>query len=221
MEQKPPLIYQRIADALSESDSISKTRKNQQQGYSFRGIDDVYNSIHSVLAKHKVFTTSEVISKDRMEWDTKSGGRMTEYVIHIRWRFYTTDGSHVETETVGQAMDSGDKAANKAMSAAHKYAFLQIFAIPTEGDNDTETNSPQPVKRAEPLQTEKSFCTGKQAEYIRKLYKSHVITEKERSGIDAKIEAGTADGTKIIDWLNKEIESRKSVESAQNEQEAV
>ena len=35
-------------------------------------------------------------------------------------------------------MDSGDKAANKAMSAAHKYALLQVFCIPTEEPKDSE-----------------------------------------------------------------------------------
>jgi hypothetical protein len=35
-------------------------------------------------------------------------------------------------------MDSGDKATNKAMSAAYKYAALQTFCIPTEGDNDAD-----------------------------------------------------------------------------------
>jgi hypothetical protein len=35
-------------------------------------------------------------------------------------------------------MDSGDKATNKAMSAAYKYMAFQTFAIPTEGENDAD-----------------------------------------------------------------------------------
>jgi hypothetical protein len=38
-------------------------------------------------------------------------------------------------------MDSGDKSTNKAMSAAYKYACIQSFCIPTEGDNDTENTT--------------------------------------------------------------------------------
>ena len=38
-------------------------------------------------------------------------------------------------------MDGGDKATNKAMSAAYKYALLQTFAIPTEGDNDADATT--------------------------------------------------------------------------------
>jgi hypothetical protein len=41
----------------------------------------------------------------------------------------------------GEAMDSGDKATNKAMSAAYKYACMQAFSIPTEGDNDADAHT--------------------------------------------------------------------------------
>jgi hypothetical protein len=48
-------------------------------------------------------------------------------------------------------MDSGDKATNKAMSVAHKYALIQVFAIPTADDKDPENESPQPApKKPEP-----------------------------------------------------------------------
>ncbi|MNY54686.1 hypothetical protein D3C86_1905820 [compost metagenome] len=40
-------------------------------------------------------------------------------------------------------MDSGDKATNKAMSAAYKYAAFQAFCIPTEGDNDADGQTHQ------------------------------------------------------------------------------
>lgn len=38
-------------------------------------------------------------------------------------------------------MDSADKATNKAMSAAYKYAAMQAFCIPTEGDNDADAHT--------------------------------------------------------------------------------
>lgn len=53
------------------------------------------------------------------------------------------DGSKHVVRTFGEAMDSADKATNKAMSAAYKYAAFQAFAIPTEGDNDADAQTPQ------------------------------------------------------------------------------
>ena len=43
----------------------------------------------------------------------------------------------------GEAMDSSDKATNKAMSAAYKYACIQTFSIPVTGEPDADADSPQ------------------------------------------------------------------------------
>jgi hypothetical protein len=53
------------------------------------------------------------------------------------------DGSTTLAQMFGEAMDSGDKATNKAMSAAYKYMAMQVFCIPTEGDNDADAHAPQ------------------------------------------------------------------------------
>ncbi len=46
---------------------------------------------------------------------------------------------------VGEAIDMSDKAANKAMSAAFKYAHLMVFQIPTHGQSDDTENENIPV----------------------------------------------------------------------------
>jgi hypothetical protein len=56
------------------------------------------------------------------------------------------DGSKHTARTFGEAMDSGDKATNKAMSAAYKYMAFQTFAIPTEGDNDADNHTHEIVR---------------------------------------------------------------------------
>ena len=40
-------------------------------------------------------------------------------------------------------MDSGDKASNKAMAIALKYAFFQVFCIPTEEMKDPDAETPE------------------------------------------------------------------------------
>jgi len=59
------------------------------------------------------------------------------------------DGSSVESIMIGEAMDSGDKSANKAMSTALKYALMQAFLIPTEELKDSDNNTYE-VKKKEP-----------------------------------------------------------------------
>lgn len=68
-------------------------------------------------------------------------------ILTIRYTFYAIDGSSIEVVTIGEAMDSGDKSCNKAMSTAQKYAFFQVFAIPTEELKDSDDDSPDPAPK--------------------------------------------------------------------------
>jgi hypothetical protein len=145
MSEQPGKIYAAINAVMRDIDCIGKVRRNQQQHYSFRGIDDVYNAVHEPLAKHGVFIVPSVLERSQIEKATKTGGCLFYTVLKVSHKFYANDGSYVEAITCGEAMDSGDKSTNKAMSAAMKYAILEVFAIPTEGDNDSENHSPEPV----------------------------------------------------------------------------
>ena len=62
-------------------------------------------------------------------------------ILKIKFTFYAEDGTFVEAITVGEGMDSGDKASNKAMAIAMKYAMFQVFCIPTGDDPDAETHN--------------------------------------------------------------------------------
>lgn len=142
-DQNPGAIFKAIQAVMLEVEAIPKDRTNVGQGFKFRGIDDVYNSLHPLLAKHGVFSTSTILNRSYSESTSKSGTTMVERILSIRYRFYATDGSFVETEVDGEAMDSGDKTSNKAMAVAHKYALMQLFCIPTADEKDTDLESPE------------------------------------------------------------------------------
>jgi hypothetical protein len=137
------LIYFRMAQAMKKIDAIGKDRKNTLQNYQFRGIDDVYNELHSILADNDIFMTSAIINDRHEQLQSKNGGVLLYRILTIKYRFYTNDGSYVETEVMGEAMDSGDKATNKCLSVGHKYALLQTFCIPTADLKDPENESPE------------------------------------------------------------------------------
>ena len=145
-------VYKAIADVSAEIalTGISKDRKNEQQGYKFRGIDDVYNALAPFLAEAKLCILPNVLEREVVERQTKSGGALFYVTVKVRFDFVSAeDDSKHEVTTYGEAMDSGDKATNKAMSAAFKYACMQAFCIPTEGDNDADATTHE-VKAAEP-----------------------------------------------------------------------
>lgn len=142
-----PNIYQAVNAIMQEIEAIGKNKKNAQQGYSFRGIDDMYNALQPLFKKHAVFITSNVLESKREERLTKSGGALIYTIAKCQFKFFTTDGTFIESVLEGEAMDSGDKSTNKAMSTALKYALMQMFLIPTEEKLDTEYDTHEVVSK--------------------------------------------------------------------------
>ena len=134
-------IYQAIPAIMGELDAIGKTKKNLQQGFMYRGVDDVMNAINPALVKNKVFIVPEILDQTREERQSNKGNNLIYSICRIRFRFFAEDGSSVEAVTIGEGMDSGDKATNKAMAVAFKYACFQIFCIPTEEMRDPDADS--------------------------------------------------------------------------------
>lgn len=153
-EAKKKNIYETIAAVMSEIGAIGKNSKNQQQGFMFRGIDAVMNAINPALVKNNLFIVPEVLEQTREERTTTRGGNLIYSICKVKYTFYAEDGSSISAVVIGEGMDSGDKATNKAMSIAFKYACFQVFCIPTEEmvDPDTEVHEVK-GKTARPVQT--------------------------------------------------------------------
>ncbi len=137
-------VYKAIAAvaATMAQDGIAKARRNQAQGYSFRGIDDVYNALGKVLAANGLVVLPRVLARECIERQTKQGATLFYVTVDVEFDFVSAEDSSKHTvKTYGEAMDSADKATNKAMSAAYKYAAMQAFCIPTEGDNDADAHT--------------------------------------------------------------------------------
>lgn len=133
-------------------EGISKDRKNQQQGYSFRGIEDVYHALAPLLTKHGLVIVPQVIERAESERQSSKGGVIYSVVVRVVFRLIAVeDGSFVEAATWGEAMDSADKATNKAMSAAYKYMAFMLFCIPVEGVEDADSETPPPTTRRAPV----------------------------------------------------------------------
>src|SRR3990170_2433717 len=131
-------VYKAIAKVTGAmaKEGISKGRKNQQQGYSFRGIDDVYNVLSGMLADAGLCIIPRIMSRTCQERSSKSGGIIFYTTVEAEFDLVSAeDGSRHTARSYGEAMDSADKGTNKAMSAAYKYMAFMTFAIPTEGDN--------------------------------------------------------------------------------------
>lgn len=143
-------IYQAIIGVMSDIGVIGKEKKNAQQGFKYRGVDDVMNALQPVMVQHGLFVVPEIIDQKREERQTNRGGNLIYSVCTVRYTFYAKDGSSVQCVVVGEGMDSGDKATNKAMSIAFKYACFQVFCIPTEEMKDPDAEVHTVAPREEP-----------------------------------------------------------------------
>lgn len=124
---------------------IGKTRDNKQQGYKFRGVDEVMNAFAPILAEHGLFIRPRFTDRNVIERVTKTGSALFYVTVQGEFDFVDEAGGSVTVGPFfGEAMDSADKATNKAMAVAFKYAMFQTFCVPLEGvtggDADAETH---------------------------------------------------------------------------------
>ena len=142
------MIFPKMLAILGMIGAIGKDQKNTMQNYTFRGIDQFMNELHPALVKHGVFVIPKSINyhhelKDVVRSNGKSGIDKHVHLL-MEYTFMAEDGSFV---TIGpmpaEGLDSGDKATTKALSAAFKYALMQIFSIPTEDIVEQDKHNPE------------------------------------------------------------------------------
>jgi len=145
-------VYATISEVIGDLSEVGvgKNHKNTQQNFHYRAIDDVYNILGKILAKRGLVIFPNVLERVLTERETRNGGAM--YVVSLKVEYQlvaASDGSSHSIVVWGEAMDSADKATNKAMSAAYKYACFQTFCIPVDNlDADADTPPETKPKKA-------------------------------------------------------------------------
>jgi len=145
---KPGQIYAKMSAVMRDVGAIGKDQKNTAQGFKFRGIDQFVNALYPALVKHGVFLSPRSVNYSQELKDvTRSNGKAgvdKHVTLMMEYTFYAEDGSCVTVGPVpAEGLDSGDKATNKALSAALKYALIQTFSIPTEDMAEADLDSPE------------------------------------------------------------------------------
>lgn len=154
MTEEKKNIYQTIVAVMEDVGAIGKNSKNIQQKFMYRGVDAVMNTLNPAFIKHHLFVVPEVLEQIREERTTAKGGMLLYSICKIKYTFFAEDGSSVDAIVIGEGMDSGDKATNKAMSIAFKYACFQVFCIPTEEMKDPDAETPPESKEVPQRATE-------------------------------------------------------------------
>lgn len=167
------LIYKKISQVMSEIGAVKKDQKNTAQGFKFRGIDSFVNALYPALTKHGVFMAPRCVSESHELKDVTRGtgkaGVDKHVAIQMEYTFWAEDGSSVVIGPIpAEGLDSGDKATNKALSAALKYALIQTFSIPTLDMEEADLTSPEIgtiQKNTDPVIPEVTIDLPGQTEY--------------------------------------------------------
>lgn len=215
MDCVTPRIYEAISGVMADIDAVGKNQRNKQQGFMYRGIDDVMNALAPALVKNKVFIVPEVTNEERSERTTANGGVLFYSRLHVTYRFYTTDGSSITAKVIGEAMDSGDKATNKAMSVAYKYAAFQVFNIPTEEMKDPDAECHNLAPEQQEQQQEVVYVDAVKIKVLKNKMQQKGVTDKqmlERYNVNKFEELTVIDFMKAMQALEKtpDKESKQS-----------
>jgi len=141
-------IYKKMSEVMKEIGYVAKDQKNQAQGFKFRGIDQFVNALYPALCKHGVFIAPRCVSNraELKDVERSSGKKGVDkhVTILMEYDFFAEDGSKVTVGPIpAEGLDSGDKATNKALSAALKYALIQTFSVPTEDMAEADLDTPE------------------------------------------------------------------------------
>lgn len=139
-------LHRKLTEVMAAIDWQPKTGRNTAQGYNFVSVERIKDSVRGPLAKQHVMVYTSIKSVERSEFVTKSLTTMFHVTVQGEVTFADADSGEMFTvEAAGEAMDSGDKALNKAQTALVKYALINTFLIPTGDDPDAETPESKPI----------------------------------------------------------------------------
>lgn len=196
-KEEAPNVYQLMSRVRGElaKEGIGKNQKNAQQGYKYRGIDDLYNAIAPILSRHGLIVSPTVLEREAIERTTAKGTLNMHVILTVRLRFIAADNPESQHETIvfGEGMDTGDKASNKALSTAMKYGVITEFTIPTVGEEDADASTPQ-----ESMSQAPSGVNPETGEVPPP--RSRYVTEKEALDIELTVRRLGIDGPAFLKW---------------------
>lgn len=132
-------IHEALAHVMEDVRAVAKSERNSHQNYNFRGIDAVVNAVGPAFRRHQIVVMPKVL---HVEAENVSVGRnntqMRSVTITVEYTFVGPEGDSLVATSVGESMDSGDKAVPKAMSVALRTCLLQALLLPTDEPDPDE-----------------------------------------------------------------------------------
>lgn len=146
-------LYQRLLAITEEIGKIEKTGTNSSQGYKFIEQSMVVAEVRVQLAKHGVMIIPETVERtidrytkmvpDKYKPNDPAKEQATIHAnVESRYTLVNADDPTDRIVCVwdaGEALDTSDKATNKATTASHKYFLMKLFNISDKDDPDQDS----------------------------------------------------------------------------------
>lgn len=146
---EPKNITEAIARIMGELPAIGKERDpNAGVKYAYRGIETITGHAQALCAKYGVvfYPRGEITETKNI---IVNGNPWTDTFVSVEYEVAhgPSDTSKL-VRTPGIGRDNSDKGSNKGMTAAFKYALLQVFMIADpkdDGDSEAHATSSEPA----------------------------------------------------------------------------
>ena len=208
-------IYQRIDAITDELGTVAKNltvQASKTSSYKAVGERDIIDAVKPLEHKYGVVSfpvSREILDDEILQTENEYQGKVTKkttfYIkIRTKYRFVNIEkpDEYIETETISDGIDSGDKGGGKAMTYGDKYALMKVYKISTGEDPDQKASEPTEYTKQETKVT--PYASEAHIKTIR------IMAEKAQQPLDKickkPLEELTADeATQIILWLKNKL----------------
>lgn len=183
-------LYQKLAKITGEIGVIAKDGNNQQQKYKYIEYETIAGKFRELFSKYGVVLIPSMVEQERSAITTSRGSSGVSTVCHFEFTVVNADkpDDRFMVKWQGEAADYGDKATNKAATAAVKYYLMRQFNISSKGDEDPDSQTPEvAAKQQKPV-----MASVRQIVAVSKRLAAKGVT----SGEDRKAILGAAIGGK-------------------------
>lgn len=146
-------VHQAINQVMNFVGYVQK-QKAQALNYSFAGEAALISALRPHMVEAGLYVAVVSVKEvTRGQYTTAKGSVMNSVDLTAVIRFtHALSGTFIDVEALGSGADSGDKASNKALTGAYKYALRQTFCIETGDDPDNHPSEPRaaPQKKVNP-----------------------------------------------------------------------
>jgi len=163
LADKRPGVITALHGVLRDMPEMAKRRVQSFQAFN---VDDVYATLRPLLVKHGLVIVPAVRSVDYDHGTFQKGTEFIDARIVVDYDIWcTSDGTRIQMTGAAEGRDTQDKATNKALQQAFKYALIQLLLINTGEDAEEDPGGGDKPKGRRPRERsmpEKQELTAEQ-----------------------------------------------------------